>query len=279
MNSEELYPKKLSVIMSIYDKENPVYFERSLCSIWDDQFLKPDQIILVKNGPLNNDLEIICEKWSRLIPEILILINLEENLGFARALNIALEASNSRYIARMDTDDISTPDRFSKQIDFLNKNKNIDVVGSQIVEINENDKIIKDIVSYPLNHDQLLEFFSKRDPIAHPSAMFRNSFFKKAGVYSESHPLFEDTYLWYLGFKYGCKFSNLDSICLKYRRTKNFYKRRGNLKKAIKLLKVRVFKINRQLNFGFSSNLFAIFYFIMSIMPAKLKQIAYQYLR
>jgi hypothetical protein len=109
--------------------------------------------------------------------------------------------------------------------------------------------------------------------------MFRNSFFKKAGVYSESHPLFEDTYLWYLGFKYGCKFSNLDSICLKYRRTKNFYKRRGNLKKAIKLLKVRVFKINRQLNFGFSSNLFAIFYFIMSIMPAKLKQIAYQYLR
>ncbi|MDB9747788.1 glycosyltransferase [Gammaproteobacteria bacterium] len=278
MNRESI-PIKLSVIMSVYDKEEPLYLERALYSIWNEQFLKPDQIVLVKNGPLTIDLDNILKKWANLIPGILLIINLEENLGFARALNIALAASKGDYIARMDTDDISTSDRFAKQVTFLKTNKTIDVVGTQISEINEHENIIKDIVKYPTNHEDLLNFFSRRDPIAHPSAMFRYSFFKKAGIYSESHPLFEDTYLWFLGFKSGCKFSNIDSVCLKYRRSKSFYKRRGDGAKAVRLLRVRLFKINRELNFNFLSDVYAILYFIMSLLPSKIKKIAYQYFR
>lgn len=271
--------KKLSVIMSVYEKENPIYFDKCMHSIWTKQILKPDQIVLIKDGPLNCNLENVLDKWISIIPDILLVIKLNENHGLAKALNLALEAATGDYIARMDTDDISTPYRFMKQVNFLNINNSVDVVGGQISEIDENDKIIKDIVKYPESHDELLLFFKKRDPLAHPSAMFRKSFFDKAGTYNESCRLCEDTYLWFMGFKSGCKFSNLDFICLNYRRSENFYYRRGDLKKAIFLLKKRLFVINRQLNFGVLSDIYALSYFLMSISPMKIKKALYNFFR
>ena len=152
-------------------------------------------------------------------------------------------------------------------------------MGSQISEIDENENIIKRIVRYPESHAELYEFFSMRDPLAHPSVMFRRAFFDKAGLYSEVHPLFEDTYLWFQGFRSGCIFANLDSVCLMYRRSQSFYTRRADLKKAIRLLRVRLFTINRQLKFSSMCDLYAILYFLMSLLPVKLKKVAYQYFR
>lgn len=279
MTEEPIFAKKLTVIMSVYAKENPIYFDRCMHSIWTWQFLKPDQIVLIKDGPLSRELESVVDKWINLIPNTLLVIKLNENQGLAKALNVALAAATGDYIARMDTDDISTPDRFSKQVNFLSINKSIDVVGSQISEIDENEKIIKDIVRYPTNHDELLLFFTKRDPIAHPSAMFKKSFFEKAGMYNEGWRLCQDTYLWFMGFKSGCKFANLDSVCLRYRRSESFYTRRSNLAKATNLLRERLFTINRQLGFSIFSDIYAVLYFLMSLMPANFKRLVYQRLR
>lgn len=270
---------RFSVLMSLYNKENPKYFDDAMQSIWNNQIRKPDEIVLVLDGPLTEQLYSVVDIWKNNLKEILNIIAIEKNIGLALALNEGLKHCNYDYIARMDTDDISTPNRFAEQIEFFKHNQNIDVCGTFICEINENNDIIKDIVKFPLTNAELYDFFSKRDPFAHPTVMFKKSFFNKAGTYRSDLFLAEDTLLWYYGFLNNCKFANIGYIGLKFRRSKEFYKRRANLNKSIKLLKYRVFNINRKLNYGFISDLYAILYFLISISPSILKKLVYKILR
>lgn len=270
---------KLSVLMSIYNKENPEYFRQAMESIWDKQTRKPDEIILVEDGPLTEELYSVIGLWKNKLPNILNVISLNRNVGTGGAKRVGLENCSGNYIAIMDTDDISEPERFEKQIDFLEKNSHIDAVGTWICEINNNNQIIKDTVEYPLTNDELYKFFEKRDPIAHPTSMFRNSFFLKAGGYRSDLILAEDTLLWYYGFLNNCKIANINYIGLKFRRNNGFYKRRGHFKKSIGLLKFRILKLNRDLKYGLRADLYAIAYFFMSITPSFIKKWLYQNFR
>jgi len=270
---------KLSVLMSIYHKEKPNYFNRCMQSIWDEQTVKPNEIILVQDGKLTNELYEIIDSWKDKLQDILKIIPLKKNIGTGGAKKIGIENCNFDFIAIMDTDDIATPKRFEEQLKFLENSLNIDVVGTYIREIDENENIVKDIVKFPLTHNELYEFFSKRDPLAHPTTMFRKSFFEKIGNYRTDLHLAEDTLLWYDGFKNGCKFANIDYIGLNFRRTEDFYTRRANIQKSVGLLKYRIFNINRKLNYGIKSDLFAIAYFLISISPAFIKKMVYNRLR
>ena len=270
---------KFSVLMSMYHKEKPEYFDRAMQSIWDEQTIKPDEIVLVQDGKLTDGLYMVISEWKNKLGEVLKIIALEQNVGTGQAKNIGLTKCVFNLVAIMDTDDIATSKRFEKQIDFLVRNQEVDVVGTYISEIDENEKIVKDVVRFPLGHDELYDFFSKRDPLAHPTTMFRKSFFMKAGSYRGDLHLAEDTLLWYYGFMNDCKFANIDYIGLHFRRSTDFYKRRGNIKKSIGLLKYRVFNINKKLNYGINADLFAIAYFLMSISPSFIKKIVYQSLR
>ncbi|OBX06568.1 glycosyl transferase [Gallibacterium salpingitidis] len=270
---------KLSVLMSVYYKENPIFFDEAFESIWFKQTVKPDQIVLVKDGPLTRELDEVINKWANILENILKIVSLPENRGLAYALSKGLHHCKYTYIARVDTDDINAPERFERQVNFLNCHPDVDVVGTYLSEIDENGDIIKSEVKYPLHHEELFKFFSKRDPLAHPSVLFRKNFFIKAGSYSPDIPMGEDTLLWYQGFKNGCRFSNISYVGVFFRRTTNFYKRRANWKKSIILLRFRLCKINRGLNYGFKADIYAILYFLMSISPSWLKKIVYQYFR
>lgn len=269
----------LSVLMSIYCKEKAEYFDQAMKSIWDNQSMKPDQIVLVEDGPLTPELYDMIKNWKQKLGEILDIISLEKNLGTGGAKSIGLEKCKGNYIAVMDTDDISTPERFEKQVKFLEKNTDIDAVGCFLKEINEKNEIIKDSVIYPQTHDELQKFFSKRDPIAHPTTMFRRRFFEKGVKYLSSLVMAEDTLLWYQGFLNNCKLANIDYIGLKFRRSSDFYKRRANWKKTIGLLKFRLFHINRDLNYGVKADIYAIAYFLMSISPSFVKKLLYKLFR
>jgi glycosyltransferase involved in cell wall biosynthesis len=268
-----------SVLMSIYHKEKAEYFNRAMQSIWDDQTIKPTEIVLVEDGKLTDELYEIIGTWKSKLKCILKTIPLKQNIGLALALNEGLKYCNYDFIVRMDTDDISTPQRFEKQLEFLEKNPEIDVVGTYIREIDENENIVKELVKFPLTHSELYTFFSKRDPLAHPTTIFRRSFFDKTGNYRTDLHLAEDTLLWYDGFLSGCKFANIDYVGLNFRRTSDFYKRRANIQKSIGLLKYRLFNINRKLNYGIKADIFAIAYFAISIAPSFIKKILYNKLR
>ena len=136
--------------MSVYQNEKPEWLDRALKSVWTDQTLKPNEIILVKDGPLTDLLEGVIEKWQFEMGKVLMVLNNEINLGLTKSLNKGLKLVTSKYIARMDSDDIAFPERFEKQYAFLEKCPDISLVGGGIQEINENDEE-KHLRLYPDN--------------------------------------------------------------------------------------------------------------------------------
>jgi glycosyltransferase involved in cell wall biosynthesis len=264
--------------MSVYYKETSQNFNRAMQSIWDEQTVKPNEIVLIQDGKLTDELYRVISEWKNKLSSVLKLILLEENSGLASALNEGVIRITNDYIVRMDTDDISTPQRFERQLDFMNKNTDIDVCGTYIKEFGDRIEYSK-VVTYPLTHNAMLNFFKKRNPIAHPSAFFRRSFFEKSGLYEvNGHISNEDTLMWMSGFSSNCKFANVDFIGVEMQVGRDFFGRRGGFKKMTSDFKNRL-TVNKRLHFGLVAYFYAIAVAIVNIMPPTLKKIAYKYLR
>ena len=82
---------KFSVLISVYCKENPTFFNRAMLSIWDDQIVKPNEIVLVKDGSLSADLNKCIQYWETKLCDILVVVSLPDNVGLGAALNIGLK--------------------------------------------------------------------------------------------------------------------------------------------------------------------------------------------
>ena len=133
--------KKFSVLMSIYHKEKSEYFNRAMLSIWDEQTVKPDEIVLVQDGKLTDDLYIVISEWKNKLGDILKVIPLEQNVGLGGALNEGIKHCSYELIARMDTDDIALPDRFEKQLKVF-ENSDIDICSGWISEFDSDENEI-----------------------------------------------------------------------------------------------------------------------------------------
>ncbi|KDE62651.1 glycosyltransferase [Fusobacterium necrophorum] len=217
-----------SVLMSVYFKENPNFLEQSIRSIYTDQILKPAEIILVEDGALTEVLYNVIEKMKREIP-VLKIIKIEKNSGLGNALKIGILECNFELIARMDTDDISYPERFQKQIEYFNKYPDTDVLGSFMSEfINKIDNIIC-LKDAPNNNMNMKRYMKRRDPVNHPSVMFKKSKVLKVGNYQEIF-LNEDSYLWARMLNSGCIFRNIEEPLVYFRISDDTYKRRGGWK-------------------------------------------------
>jgi glycosyltransferase involved in cell wall biosynthesis len=126
-----------SVLLSVYKKEMPDYFNQAFVSIWDEQTLKPNQIVLVKDGPLTPELDQAIDEWKKKLGDILAIVELPENIGLGAALNEGLKYCKYELVARMDSDDISMPERFEKQVAFFEKDEKVAIVGTNILEFYE----------------------------------------------------------------------------------------------------------------------------------------------
>ena len=131
-----------SVLMSIYFKEKAVYFNRAMQSVFDDQTLKPSEILLVQDGLLTEELSKEIRKWQHRLGDVLKIIELEKNLGIGDALNIGLANCHHDLIARMDTDDVSHPDRFKIQVKYMMDNIDCDLLGSSVKEFDDNPDFV-----------------------------------------------------------------------------------------------------------------------------------------
>ncbi|MDE5758619.1 MAG: glycosyltransferase, partial [Allobaculum sp.] len=100
----------LSVLLSVYDSETSSSLNESLKSIWSDQIHRPDEIILVEDGPLKSSLQHVIKEWKDTLGEKLRIVINEQNLGLTKSLNKGLRVATGDYIARMDSDDISAPE-------------------------------------------------------------------------------------------------------------------------------------------------------------------------
>lgn len=222
----------ISVLMSVYNNDNPQHLELSLKSIIETQILKPNEIVIIIDGPVNeNILNIITSiKTSTTIP--LVLHQLDNNVGLTKALNIGINLCSNELIARMDADDISLPNRFKLQHDFFVQHRNIYVLGGSIQEFDDNGKI-GITRSYPSSNTEMLNSIAKMSPFAHPTVMFRKEVFEKGYLYNEKFRVSQDIELWFRILESGMKVANIPDVLLQYRLNENFAKRRS-LQKSVK---------------------------------------------
>src|SRR5690625_2957113 len=164
MNKKKLPP--FSVLLSVYEKENPNYLNQALESIWDYQSLKPDQIVLVLDGPLTEDLYNAVNFWKDKLNETLTCVVLEKNVGLAAALNEGLKYCKNELVARMDTDDVAVSERFELQLNFMLSNPNIAVSSGRIDEYTDDLSTLVSKRELPLTHGQVVRFAKKRNPIS-----------------------------------------------------------------------------------------------------------------
>lgn len=216
---------KYSVLLSLYYKEKPNFFEESLNSILN-QTLKPQQVLVVVDGKITSELQSILDKYASQIETVY----LKENRGLGYSLNVGLTYCTCDYIARMDTDDIAIPDRMEKQVRYLNENPNISAIGGYIAEfqktIQENKKKIRVV---PTDNQKIERFSQFRNPMNHPTVMFRKQDVIDVGNYQMCEG-FEDYYLWIRMIINGKKITNLNQIVLYSRVGNDLIKRRSGFK-------------------------------------------------
>lgn len=269
---------RIAVLLPVYYNDDPGYFKESVHSLITQSFQQIDIILLV-DGDVGQELNNVIDEYRKDFSKIL---SFKQNHGLAYVLNRGLEYCfelEYEYVGRMDSDDISLNQRFQKQISFLKANPEIDVVGGAISEIDEEGNSRDKVIHYPETHQQCFEFFKKRDPLAHPAVLFRKSFFEKAGFYNEKYRKNQDTQLWVKGFVNHCRFANIQDVVLKLRMTHDFFKsRRGGRKRALMIYHDRK-KINRQLKYGFLSDVYALAVYMITIAPPSIRKAAYRVFR
>ena len=216
-----------SVLMSIYKKEEPKYFNRAMQSIWDEQSVKPNEIVLVQDGKLTDVLYIVIDEWKNKLSDVLKIIPLEQNVGLGDALNEGIKHCSYELIARMDTDDISLPDRFEKQLKVF-ENSDIDICSGWISEFEDDEIKIKSYKKLPENHDDIVKYAKVRCPINHPTVMYKKSSVEKAGGYQKMM-LMEDYYLWGRMIVKGARFYNIQDILLNMRAGDSMIQRRAGM--------------------------------------------------
>ena len=184
-----------SVLISIYKKENHIYFDLAMESILINQSVKPSEIILIKDGPLNFDLDLIIKKYLKLFPEILKVFGYDENKGLGYALNFGLNKCSHNIVFRMDTDDIAKSNRFKSQLEFFQKTNDIVILGSCIEEFIDSPNDINRFRNVPLSSADIERKKYIRNPFNHMTVAFKKDIIINAGGYVDM-PGYEDYYLW-----------------------------------------------------------------------------------
>lgn len=216
--------KPYSVLMALYEKEKPEYLILAINSMLD-QTLKPDEIVIVKDGKVPEELQKVLDRYSEDYPEIFHIVGYEKNRGLGFALNYGLEYCRNELIARMDTDDISKPDRCMKQVKAFEKNPDYAIIGSAVDEFYGTIDNITGRRVVPSSYGEIYRFAKKRSAFNHPSVMYKKSKVLEFGGYSSLRRN-QDVDLFGRMLYGGCKAGNFKESLLWFRSDENLAKRR-----------------------------------------------------
>lgn len=237
MDCSQIQHGEFTVLISVYYKEKPQYLNDCLKSIYSST-LNPAEVILVKDGPLSNELNDVIDFF--VLNNRLKVICLEENKGLGIALNIGLHECNYKLVARMDADDICEPERFRKQYTHLIDNPYVNLLGGNITEYSEDFTSCQGLRTVPSSYDEIRNKCHLRNPFNHMTVMFRKEAILSVGGYKE-HQFMEDYNLWLRLIASGNIVENLNESLVKVRAGHQMIKRRSGLsyiKSEYKLMKL-----------------------------------------
>lgn len=219
----------ITVLMAVCRSEKAVFFDISLRSVWTNQTRKPDEIVLVEDGILGEGLNEVIKHWQALLGKLLVVVKNDNNLGLTKSLNRGLAVAHGELIARMDSDDISEPDRFERQENYLMEHPEIDIVGGSMREFNEVNMNLR-VRHYPLTHDKAMRYICKASPLAHPTVMMRRRIFDEGLRYNEKYRISQDIALWFDAIMAGYKIANVPEVTINFRSQGDVFKRRSRAK-------------------------------------------------
>jgi lipopolysaccharide/colanic/teichoic acid biosynthesis glycosyltransferase/glycosyltransferase involved in cell wall biosynthesis len=211
--------KKYSVLMSLYKKENPEYLKSSIDSMLN-QSVKPDEIVMVEDGPLTPELYAVLDSYP-----ILHRVRNKTNLGLGLALNAGLKECRNELVARMDTDDCSKPERCEKQLARFLEKPYLSIVGSHIDEFVDD---ISNVISQrivPTTSDDIYNFAKKRSAFNHPTVMYSKTAVLENNGYSDLKRNQDVDLFGRMQFE-GYKAENIDEALLWFRSSDELAKRR-----------------------------------------------------
>lgn len=218
-----------SVLMSVYYKEKPEYLRQAIESIIN-QTVKTDDFVLVCDGALNEGLDsVICDTQAWM-GDIFHVVRLPQNVGLGRALNEGMKHCKNDIVARMDSDDISRPERCEKELEIF-ENSEIDIVSAAVEEFTDTPDNPEAVRVLPETNEEIIKFAKKRNPFNHPCVMYRKAAVEDAGCYQDFY-LLEDYYLWLRMLLNGCRGYNIQEPLLWMRAGSDMYKRRSGGKYA-----------------------------------------------
>ena len=219
--------------MSVYKNDDPDFLAIALESIYDQQTRKPDEIVVVFDGPLNDRLYAVLDEFKKGREDVVKYYPQEVNRGLGEALRIGSELCTGDYILRMDSDDISDKERFAKQIAYVEAHPEIDALGTDIAEFNK-DPFREEMRTRvcPVKHEDIVNMAKKRNPMNHVTACIKKSALMKAGGY-QTLLLLEDYLLWLNMIVAGCKLANLNESLVYVRVGNGFDGKRGSKERII----------------------------------------------
>ena len=227
---------KYSVLMTVYTKDNPDYFALSLDSMIN-QTCTPDEIVIVKDGPIRKRLQdIIDSRKNRQVK--IIQLQLPVNKGLGLALNEGIKICKNELIARMDADDYSMPNRCELQLKAFEKYTDLDIIGCPVDEFVDDIDNVVGCRNVPYTNDEIYAFAKKRDPFNHPTVMYKKSVVLKAGMYSDYRKN-QDTDLWIKMLSNGAQCMNLKEHVFRFRFDSDTYRKRKSWVNTKILLEIR----------------------------------------
>lgn len=261
----------ITVGIPFFFRSDPRQFQEAVDSILS-QTLRPDEIHLIQDGSVPEELSNLVNVYLNLSPCIRHLV-IKDNSGLAHALNFSILSATSKYYARMDSDDIAYPQRFEKQVLFLETHPEVDILGTWAQEFETDPYTSQGFLrKVPTNLADMKAMFHYRNPFIHPTVVFRRSVFARVGLYNSKFRLEEDLELWSRVFNESVLATNLSEPLLYYRFT-------GSIQRRSVAARYQL-KARYQFNtWSVKLNLLKILALTLKILPYKVQEWAYKNLR
>jgi len=266
---------EFSILMSVYYKETPKYLNDCLESVLINQSIKPNEVVVVKDGSLTEGLELVIDKYLKEYPDIVTVLGLEENKGLGKALEYGLKQCKYDLVARMDTDDICEYNRFEKQLKAFKENPTMDLIGSYITEFFEDPNTVEFTKKVPLSHEGIKKMMKKRNPLNHMTVMYRKKAVMSSGNYKHL-PFVEDYYLWARMMVNGCQFMNIGDSLVNVRTGQGMFKRRSNPQYIKSWNEMQKFMLKKKMITAYEYIVNMIFIISFINIPSSFKKVIYE---
>lgn len=228
---------RYSVLMTVFKNDNPKFFREALQSIIY-QTSAPNEIVIVKDGPITQVLQEVIDSVMLEQYVNVVQVQLDKNVGLGLALNAGIQIAKNDYLARMDADDISCPERCEKEMAEFEADPNLDIVGCPVLEFSGCTANIVGKRDVPKSNEEIHQFVRRRDPFNHPTVIIKKDSLVHCGGYS-NYRKNQDTDLWLRMLNSGCKGKNLQEALLYFRFDESTYRKRKNWKNTKTLLEIR----------------------------------------